>query len=152
MAAMYVIFLKAIKTFTYEGVQIQSEIDGFKLYLSTAEEHRLNLLNPPALTPEVFEKFLPYAVALGLENAWGEKFSAALDEVGYDPEWYSGDNNYRRFTSSVPTAFYSSVGISPVSSSSGSSSGSSGSSSWSSGSSGGGSSGGGGGGGGGGGW
>ncbi|RFZ94780.1 DUF2207 domain-containing protein [Mucilaginibacter conchicola] len=152
MVVMYIVFLKAIKNITFEGIEIKSQVDGFKLYLSTAEENRLNLLNPPELTPQVFEKFLPYAIALGLENAWGNKFSAVLDAAGYEPDWYTGEDDYRRFAYSVPSSFYNSVSITPPSTSTGSSSGSSGSSSWSSGSSGGGSSGGGGGGGGGGGW
>lgn len=155
MVAMYSVFISTIKAFTVAGVQIQSQIDGFKLYLTTAEEHRLNLLNPPELTPQVFEKFLPYAIALDLENAWGQKFEEILRETDYSPDWYSGnDVPYHTFATSMPRTFYSSVSVSPTpkDTSSGSSSGSSGSSSWSSGSSGGGSSGGGGGGGGGGGW
>ena len=155
MAAMYMVFIRTITAFTPAGIQIQSQIEGFKLYMSTAEEHRLNLLNPPELTPQVFEKFLPYAIALDLENAWGQKFEEVLRESDYEPDWYSGrDVPYRSFATSMPRTFYSSVSVSPApkNTSSGSSSGSSGSSSWSSGSSGGGSSGGGGGGGGGGGW
>ena len=155
MAAMYMIFIRTITAFTPAGIQIQSQIEGFKLYMSTAEEHRLNLLNPPELTPQVFEKFLPYAIALDLENAWGQKFEEILRESDYEPDWYSGNEvPYHTFATSMPRTFYSSVSVSPTpkDTSSGSSSGSSGSSSWSSGSSGGGSSGGGGGGGGGGGW
>ncbi|CAM3711765.1 DUF2207 domain-containing protein [Mucilaginibacter galii] len=155
MVALYMVFILSITAYTQAGIQIQSQVEGFKLYLNTAEEHRLNLLNPPELTPQVFEKFLPYAIALDLENAWGQKFEEILRESDYEPDWYNGDKiPYRTFATSMPSTFYSSVSVSPTpkDTSSGSSSGSSGSSSWSSGSSGGGSSGGGGGGGGGGGW
>ncbi|WP_374948622.1 DUF2207 domain-containing protein [Mucilaginibacter sp.] len=150
---IYLIYALNISRYTALGAETQSKLKGFKMYLETAEENRLNMINAPEKTPELFEKFLPYAVALDVENAWAAKFETILSEASYEPDWYNGNNHmpYRSFVSNVPTSFYSGVNISPASSS-GSSSGSSGSSSWSSGSSGGGSSGGGGGGGGGGGW
>ena len=66
--------------------------------LGTAEEARLNLLNPPDKTPELFEAYLPYALALDVENEWSEKFTAILAAAsaapgqpgGYRPRWYSG--------------------------------------------------------------
>jgi uncharacterized membrane protein len=123
-------------------------IEGFKMYLSVTEEQALNMRHQPDITPEVFEEFLPYAIALGVENEWGKKFEQQLTATGqeaYSPAWYSG---YRsgghfypaRFTSSLGSSFSSA--ISSSSTPPGSSSGSGG----------GGSSGGGGGGGGGGGW
>ena len=128
-------------------------IEGFKMYLATAEKNRLNMLNPPDRTPELFEKYLPYALALDVEQEWSEQFSdvlarAATAESGYTPHWYEGntwrDSNFSGFASSFGGSL-SSVASSAASSSSsepGSSSGGGG----------GGSSGGGGGGGGGGGW
>ena len=121
------------------------------MYLETAEEHRLNLLNPPEHSPELFEKFLPYALALDVENAWGAKFEDLLNQADYSPDWYEGDKfYYPRIAKGFIVPFSSAVSDSKPDT--GSSSGSSGSSSWSSGSSSSGSSGGGGGGGGGGGW
>lgn len=153
---MFVVYVYQIKSPTSVGLEVKAKIEGFKMYLETAEEHRLNLLNPPEHTPALFEKFLPYAIALDVENAWGKKFQEVLDLAGYEPEWYSGEFSQRGFVASMSGAFSRAVNVSPPpppgSGSSGSSSGSSGSSSWSSGSSSSGSSGGGGGGGGGGGW
>ncbi|MRG44693.1 DUF2207 domain-containing protein [Chitinophaga sp. SYP-B3965] len=151
----YVVYIYLIKAPTPLGAEKSAAIEGFKMYLETAEEQRLDMLTPPERTPELFERLLPYAIALELENAWGDKFKDVLEQANYSPEWYSGEPlNYNRF----PNHFVSSVSAAqidptpPASSSSGSSSSSSGSSSWSSGSSSSGSSGGGGGGGGGGGW
>jgi len=157
---LFLSFIYLIKAPTVYGAAMLSEIAGFKMYLETAEQHRLNLLNPPELSPQLFERFLPYAMALDVENEWGAKFEQIFDGTDYQPEWYSGDNfPYRSFGSGfakpLSRAFESATpSISSSSSGSGSSSGSSGSSSWSSGSSSSssGSSGGGGGGGGGGGW
>ena len=148
---LYGIYIYLIKAPTKLGAQTAAELEGFKMYLETAEEHRLNLLTPPEKTPELFEKLLPYAIALGVENKWGEKFTDVLKKSNYQPDWY--DNNKQPFTSSGLTStfarsFTSSVSSARINPASSSSSGGS----WSSGSSGGGSSGRGGGGGGGRGW
>lgn len=155
--AAYCWYIYLIKAPTSLGTQRASQIEGFMMYLKTAEEHRLNMLTPPERTPQLFEKLLPYAIALGLENEWGAKFEGVLAQAGYSPDWYNGNHiDYNRLSSSFSTGFASSLSRAQVDPnpppSSSSSSSSSGSSSWSSGSSGGGSSGGGGGGGGGGGW
>ena len=125
------------------------EIEGFKMYLDTAEQDRLERMQSPGLTPEVFETFLPFAFALGVENNWCERFARELPEElakrgGYQPTWYTGSQNRLNALSHLGNDFNNSFSsaISSASSPPGSSSGSGG----------GGSSGGGGGGGGGGGW
>ncbi|KQB40508.1 DUF2207 domain-containing protein [Flavobacterium aquidurense] len=155
---MYIIYVKTLGKYTDKGAEAFYRLEGFKLYLKTAEKNRMNMLNPPELTPQLFEKLFPYAIALGVEIEWGKQFEEVLELAKYDPSWYQGDDTFYRqptlflstFENSVNTA---AVNPNPPASSGSSSSSSSGSSgSWSSGSSGGGSSGGGGGGGGGGGW
>jgi len=155
---MYIIYVKTLGKFTEKGAEALYRLEGFKHYLKTAEKDRMNMLNPPELTPQLFEKLFPYAIALEVEIEWGKQFEKVLELAKYDSSWYQGDDTFYR----QPTMFLSSFGNSVHSAavdpnppkSSGSSSSSSGGSSgsWSSGSSGGGSSGGGGGGGGGGGW
>ena len=133
------------------GRKIMDGIDGLREYLGVAEEERLEYLNPPDKTPELFERFLPYAVALDVENTWAKRFAgvlAAAAAAGADAAtWYSGDRNW----SSDPVSFADHIG-SDLSSTIASASTPPGSSSGGGGSSGGGSSGGGGGGGGGSGW
>jgi uncharacterized membrane protein YgcG len=146
------VFHQLLKAPTVLGAQTLDQIDGFKMYLETAEKDRLEMLNPPAVTPAVFEKFLPYAIALDCENRWSQKFeqqAAAAgftqdQNYGYTPLWYSGNS----FANLGTAGFISSIGSS-VASAAASASTAPGSSS---GSGGGGFSGGGGGGGGGGGW
>jgi len=127
------------------------EIEGFRMYLGTAEEERLNLLNPPENTPELFEKFLPYALALDVENEWNDKFariltlaSMAPGDSGYRPRWYRGRDWQPGDSASFTRSIGSGLGAAVASSTTAPGS--------SSGSGGGGFSGGGGGGGGGGGW
>ncbi|HSL88290.1 MAG TPA: hypothetical protein VK870_03215, partial [Ignavibacteriaceae bacterium] len=114
-----------------------------------AEKDRMNSIKEPHRTPELFESFLPYALALNVENKWAEKFSDIIsginkDSTSYKPGWYSGaawsSFGASGFASSLSGSFSST--ISSSSTAPGSSSGGGG----------GGSSGGGGGGGGGGGW
>ena len=115
------------------------------MYMKTAEEERLKILNPPEKTPELFERYLPYALALDCENEWNAKFTAVLAAAALAgataPVWYSGNNwNTGGFTDSLGSSLASSAASASVAPGS------------SSGSGGGGSSGGGGGGGGGSGW
>ncbi|MDH3668858.1 MAG: DUF2207 domain-containing protein, partial [Paracoccaceae bacterium] len=74
------------------GRKLLDQIEGFELYMRTAEEDRLELLNPPEQTPELFEQLLPHAVALGLSHEWSEKFAGVLAAAGAPPpEWYSAE-------------------------------------------------------------
>ena len=133
---------------TKEGRGVLDRIAGFKQYLSITERERLDRMNPPQDTPEIFERFLPYAIALGVENRWADRFAGVLAAAAAQGRqgfvWYSGNHspwdNPGRFASDVGSSL--SNAISSASTAPGSSSGSGG----------GGFSGGGGGGGGGGGW
>jgi len=143
------LFYRLLRAPTLAGRRILDQIEGFKMFLSVAEKDRLNFLNPADRTPELFEKYLPYALALDVEQAWAEQFSDVLAraaETGtpYAPAWYAGS----AWDMHHPDMFTSSLGgsLSGAISSSSTAPGSS------SGFGGGGGSGGGGGGGGGGGW
>lgn len=149
LAAAHVLFYQLLPAPTARGRRLMDTLEGFQLYLEVAEKDELNLRNPPAKTPELFERYLPFALALGVEQAWAEKFAAVFAGLAatgggtYQPRWYGGDFNPRqlgRFTAGVGSAL--NAAISSASTPPGSSSGGGG----------GGSSGGGGGGGGGGGW
>ena len=96
-----------MKAPTEYGRGVMADIDGFKLYLSVAEKDRMNFHNPPERTPEEFEKYLPYAIALGVEHEWGEQFTdvlaAAAAERGqesYYPYWYHGHYSHGFFRAS----------------------------------------------------
>jgi uncharacterized membrane protein YgcG len=67
---------------TLAGRAVMDRIEGFRQYLGVAEEDRLNALNPPDKTPELFERFLPYAIALNVENVWAKRFAGVLAAAG----------------------------------------------------------------------
>ncbi len=141
-----------MKAPTVDGRVMMDQVAGFRKYLATTEEQRLETMHPPEKTPELFERYLPFAIALDVENAWASRFTAvlaaaAVAQTAQTMSWYSGSGNpwtdTDRFVRDIGSSLANSVGsASTPPSSSGSSSGSSG----------GGSSGGGGGGGGGSGW
>ncbi len=93
--ALHGLFLYLLRAPTPAGRRVMDEIEGFRMYLGTAEQDRLDRMRSPRLTPEVFESFLPYAYALGVENAWCQRFAREMprelrEQRGYDPGWYSG--------------------------------------------------------------
>jgi uncharacterized membrane protein len=131
-----------LKQPTVAGRKIMDEIEGFKMYLATAEGAEMEQ-TAPMKTLELFEDFLPYAIALGVEKQWAghfdHLFSMEMQGSGSHMAWYAGAGlaagGAGAFASSLSGGFAGAM-----------------SSASSSGSGGGGSSGGGGGGGGGGGW
>ncbi|HCQ38585.1 MAG TPA: DUF2207 domain-containing protein, partial [Verrucomicrobiales bacterium] len=85
---LFHVFYHLIKAPTRRGRKLLDEIEGFRRYLSVAEQERLRLYAPPETpekTLELFEEFLPYAVALGCEQQWGEQFEEVLKAAGVDP-------------------------------------------------------------------
>lgn len=119
---------------TPEGRRLLDEIEGFKRYLSVAEQDDLARLEgpgadgPPPLDAARFEAMLPYAVALEVEKAWTAKFTtavgaAAAAAVASGITWYHGAGNadIGQFTRSVGSALSSQVASSstPPGSSSG---------------------------------
>jgi uncharacterized membrane protein YgcG len=141
-------FYYLLRAPTPMGRQLLDKLEGFRMFLATAEEERLKVLHPPEKTPELFERYLPYAMALDCENEWNAKFASVLAAAAVAgaaaPAWYHGshwsDASSGGFAGSLGSALSQSVAS--ASTAPGSSSGSGG----------GGSSGGGGGGGGGSGW
>jgi uncharacterized membrane protein YgcG len=146
------VFAHLLASFTPEGRKLMDHVEGFELFLTEVDSDRLQRQGAPAKTPALFEKCLPYALALGVEQAWSRQFEGVLAQAAiagtrstaYSPAWYSSNDwsgfNANSFASGFGGDFSSAM--SSASTPPGSSSGGGG----------GGSSGGGGGGGGGGGW
>jgi uncharacterized membrane protein YgcG len=127
LVGVNVMFHWLLKAPTSAGRQLLDKIEGFRMFLQAVDVDRLNRLTPPDKTPELFEKYLPYAVALDSEQAWAQQFSAVLDSAkqatGYTPIWYAGRQPFAMnvFAASFGTSFSSSIAAS--SSAPGSSSG-----------------------------
>jgi len=138
MIVAHIVFAWLLQAPTRRGRLLMDRLEGFRTYLEVAEKDELNLRNPPAKTPELFERYLPFALALGVEQKWAEKFAAVFARLGadgggrYQPAWYSGNFNARDlggFTAGVGkslTSAISSASTPPGSSSGGGGGGSSG--------------------------
>ncbi len=72
---------------TKKGYEIKNHLEGFKLFLSVTDKERFDFHNAPEKNPELFMKYLPYAVALGVEEKWAKVFAGITIP---QPEWYDG--------------------------------------------------------------
>lgn len=73
---------------TREGRRRDAEILGLREYIQRADTLRLKIKNPPGHTRNEFDRLLPYAMALGLEEAWAKQFEDVLETA---PTWIEGD-------------------------------------------------------------
>ncbi len=76
---------------SHGGVEVYEKIMGLKMYMDLAEKDRLKMLQSverpyaePTKTPKLFEKLLPFAVALGVEKSWAKQFDGILNT---QPNW-----------------------------------------------------------------
>ncbi|MEM5518602.1 DUF2207 domain-containing protein [Henriciella sp. AS95] len=133
LALLNGLFMYLMPAATPKGQKVRSEIEGFKLYLEKAEKLQLNAAEvgtdrPPPMTKERYETFLPYAIALGVEEPWTKHFEKMLpkEAEAYNPAWAhmahrSGGwgNVNRAITSNISSAVTSSMPKSSGSSGSG---------------------------------
>jgi uncharacterized membrane protein len=121
--------LMSIFTFdrrTQKGYEAMYYLRGFKEFLSVTDKERYAFHNSPDKSPEQFMKFLPYAIAFGVEKEWSQVFA---DISIASPDWYHSDVAGSQFNAAVFAselgAFSSALTTStrPASSGSGSSGG-----------------------------
>lgn len=98
-AAVAFLFLHFVPSRTLKGVEAKRRILGLKLFLQVTETERLKQMqapnapyaanaHQPVKTVELFEKLLPYAMVLGVENEWAKQFEKLYTTP---PDWYSGN-------------------------------------------------------------
>ena len=107
---------------TKKGSVLAEEAEGFKLFLSVTERDRLNFTDAPERKPEQFARFLPAAVAFGVEEKWGKQFEGMMVQPpsyveGAATGWSAGQ--YVNLVDSMHSASSSSLYHSPSSSGSG---------------------------------
>ncbi len=86
-----IIFATQIDKRDAKGNELFYELEGLKMYINTAEKHRIEFHDNPKKYLGVFEKLLPYAIIFGLEKKWAKEFE---DLYTTPPEWYDGNNNF----------------------------------------------------------
>ncbi|HEX2948870.1 MAG TPA: DUF2207 domain-containing protein [Armatimonadota bacterium] len=85
------IFCPLLRAYTVSGRKMVDEIEGFRLFLTVTSPEQF----PTPPSAELFEAYLPYAVALDVEEQWSERFTQVLAQTGhtarsYHPGWYTG--------------------------------------------------------------
>jgi hypothetical protein len=82
---------------THAGARAREASLGFREFLERVESERYRMM---ITSPEMFERYLPYAMAFGVEKRWARAF----DDLYRDPpDWYSG-TGYGHFRASDFTA------------------------------------------------
>jgi hypothetical protein len=81
MLTAHAVFFFLLRAPTPLGRKVLDEIAGFRTYLAAAEGDRLDRMTPPEKTPGLYQAYLPYALALSVENRWSEKFAGEIDET-----------------------------------------------------------------------
>ncbi len=91
LIAVLIIFLFAriMTAKSRKGVDTKVEILGFQEFVNRVDADRLK-----RMPPDTFEKFLPYAMALGIENRWAKAFQGIVQNP---PNWYVGPTPYVGF-------------------------------------------------------
>lgn len=132
MMAVAFVFLPLMKSPSRDARAVLDEIDGLAMYIGAAEQDRLQMLNRPDDTPAVFQALLPYALVLGLEKTWCNRFAGQLaaglmGDSGVDARMIDADHDWTDFADGFSGAMAASaIAESSSSSSSGSAFGSGG--------------------------
>lgn len=71
---------------TVAGARTAEQVSGFLEFLNRVEGDRIRDF---VKTPEMFERFLPFAMAFGVEKKWARAFQDIFTEP---PNWYAGSN------------------------------------------------------------
>ena len=84
-ATIFLICGALMQSRSRRGTRAKEVVDGFKDFIQTAESSRINLTQTPnnalgKTTVELYEKYLPYAIALGIEGQWNSKFKNIYTE------------------------------------------------------------------------
>ncbi len=95
---------------TKKGAELKENILGFKEFLSVTETDRLRFHNAPEKNPQMFEKFLPYAMVLGVEKEWAKQFEGIYNQ---QPDWYE-DSSGRAFNAIIFSSMVSDFSSSAI--------------------------------------
>jgi hypothetical protein len=97
-AIIWWLFARQMTAKTVAGARTRVAILGFEEFMNRVDADRIK-----RMPPDTFEKFLPYAMALGVEHHWAQAFDGIIKDP---PTWYVSPNGYSGFS---PLFFSSSM-------------------------------------------
>lgn len=83
-AIIVYVFFRIMPAKSLKGAQTTVNIKGFQEFMNRVDGDRLR-----TMPGDTFEKFLPFAMALGVEEHWAKAFQGILQTP---PNWYVGPN------------------------------------------------------------
>jgi hypothetical protein len=78
LALVNLIWAPFLKRMTKEGRATLDALEGFRQFLVSVEQDRLHRLNASSTEPAAELKYLPYAIALEVREAWGDHLAEAF--------------------------------------------------------------------------
>ncbi|MBZ5663189.1 MAG: DUF2207 domain-containing protein [Acidobacteriia bacterium] len=97
-ALIWWLFARQMTAKTVSGARTHVAVLGFQEFMNRVDADRIK-----RMPPDTFEKFLPYAMALGVEHHWAQAFDGIIKDP---PSWYVSPNGYTGFS---PLFFSSSM-------------------------------------------
>ncbi|HEY1801237.1 MAG TPA: DUF2207 domain-containing protein [Terriglobales bacterium] len=85
-AFIWWLFARVMTAKTLKGVQTKVAVLGFQEFMNRVDKDRLKVM-----PPNTFEKFLPFAMALGVEHQWATAFAGIIQNP---PTWYASPYGY----------------------------------------------------------
>jgi uncharacterized membrane protein YgcG len=89
-ALIWWLFARQMTAKTVAGARLHIAVLGFQEFMNRVDKDRIQ-----RMPPDTFEKFLPYAMALGVESHWAQAFDGIVKDP---PSWYVSPNGYVGFT------------------------------------------------------
>jgi Predicted membrane protein (DUF2207) len=81
-AVIWYLFARVMTAKTVKGGKTRVAVLGFQEFMNRVDGERLKLM-----PPTTFERYLPYAMALGVEHHWAQAFAGIVKDP---PSWYIG--------------------------------------------------------------
>jgi uncharacterized membrane protein YgcG len=97
-AIVWWLFARQMTAKTVQGGRTRVAVLGFQEFMNRVDADRLK-----RMPPDTFEKYLPYAMALGVEHQWAQAFAGIVKDP---PAWYVSPNGGMGFN---PIFFSSSM-------------------------------------------
>jgi uncharacterized membrane protein len=92
------LFARQMSARTLKGAQTRIAIMGFQEFMNRVDADRIK-----RMPPDTFEKYLPFAMAFGVEHHWAQAFAGIIQNP---PTWYASPGGYTGFN---PILFSSSM-------------------------------------------
>ena len=84
--AIVIIMGRLLTATSLKGAKTRVQILGFQEFMNRVDADRLK-----RMPPDTFEKYLPFAMALGVEHHWAKAFEGIIQNP---PTWYQGSDGH----------------------------------------------------------